>query len=97
MYLSVLMRNNEFSYSSSCSRNGADLARYLSSRSGRACMGSYKYFRAPYVDTLVTCSKCDTVLSFPVCIDQVFFLMRNKFSSHQSAREITNLLEQLDG
>ena len=96
MYLSVLMRNNEFSYSSSCSRNGANLARYLSSRYGRACMGSYKYFRAPYVDTLVTCSKCDAVLSFPVCIYQVF-LMRNKFSSHRSAREITNLLEQLDG
>ena len=70
MYLSVVMRNNEFSYSSSCSRNSADLARYLSSRSGRECMGYYKYFRAVYMDTPDACSKCDAVASFPVCIYQ---------------------------
>ena len=77
MYLSVMMRNNEFSYPPSGSRNIADLARYLSSRFGRACMGSYKYVRAVYVDTLVACTKCDAVVSFPVCIYQVFKI-RNK-------------------
>ena len=48
-------------------------------------MGSYKYVRAVYVDTLVACSKCDAVVSFPVCIYQVLFMRNNKFSSHRAA------------
>ena len=34
MYLSILIRNNKFSYPPSCSTNNADLARYLSSDLG---------------------------------------------------------------
>ena len=79
MYLSVLMRNDEFSYSSSCSRNNADLARYLSSRFVRACLGSYKYVRAVYMDKLFACTKCDAVVSFPVCIDEVFYEKQHVF------------------
>ena len=33
-----------------------------------------------YVDTLVACTKCDAVVSFPVCIYQVFFMRNYKFS-----------------
>ena len=77
------------------------MARYLSSRSGRACLGSYIYFRAVYVDILVAYSKCDAVVSFPGCIYLGFFVMRtNEFSSHRAAREKCQLdsllLEQFD-
>jgi len=77
--LHLMVLHNKFSYPSSCSRNNADLSLYLSSRSGRACMDSYKYCRAVYVDILVACTKGDVVVSFPVCIYQFVYEKQQVF------------------
>ena len=77
------MRNKEFSYPSSCSRNNADSSRYLSSRSWRVCMGFYKRFHAVYVHILIVSSQCDAIGSFTVCIYQ--FLKRNNEFSYLSS------------
>ena len=77
------VRNSEFSYPSSWSRNNANSSHYLSSRFLRACMGSYKCFHAVYVLILVVSSQCDAVGSFTVCIYQ-FLKISNEFSKLSS-------------
>ena len=86
LYLAVLVRNNEFSYSSSYSRNNFDSTRYFWSRSQRACACALR-------NILMACihgNNNTNIGSFPVCINP-FLFKNSEYLICGAAREITSI------